>query len=135
MKYDIVALLTDMLSDAGISDILDSDLSNHSTISLNMKDDIPTINISSDDDDVWIWAKIVEQTPESLIFCSANLLPLMLNHNEGFFIAGQPCLYPVDGVIELRAQINEKHLQSSDNLLSLLEAFLSLLQDYRSVLA
>lgn len=81
MKYDVVALLSTMLNDAGLTDILDSDLSNHSTISLNMKDDIPTIHVRNEDDEVWVWAKIVEHAPASLSYCSANLLPLMMNYN------------------------------------------------------
>src|SRR5471030_2303585 len=133
MKYDVVALLSTMLNDAGIADVLDSDLSNHSTISLNMKDDIPTIHIRSEDDEVWVWARVVEQAPPSLSYCSANLLPLMMKYNEDYFYTGQPCLYPVDGNIELRAQVKEMHLQSSDNFLSMLDNYLSILQDYRSV--
>ncbi len=134
MKYDIVALLSNMLNDAGMADILDGDLSNHSTISLNMKDDIPTINIRNEDDEVWVWAKIVEQAPASLSYCSASLLPLMLNHNEEYFYTGQPCLYYVDGNIELRAQVKEKYLQAPDDFLSMLDNYLSILQEYRTVL-
>lgn len=134
MKHDIVALLSTILSDAGIADILDSDLSNHSTISLNMKDDIPTIHVRSEDNEVWVWAKIVEQAPASLSYCSASLLPLMMNYNEEYFYTGQPCLYPIEGNIELRAQVKEKHLNSSVEFLSMLDNYLSILQNYRSVL-
>ncbi len=134
MKYDIAALISTMLNDAGMRDILDNDLSNHSTISLKMKDDIPTIHLRSEDDEVWVWAKIVQQAPESLSYCSANLLPLMMSYNEDVFYTGQPCLYPVDGDIELRAQVKEKHLQSPEDFMLMLDHFLSILQEYRSVL-
>ena len=135
MKYDIVSLLSSILNDAGAGDILDQDLSNHSTISLAMKDDIPAIHIRNEDDEVWVWAKIAENIPTSLTYCSASLLPLMVTHNEDYFYAGQPCLYPVDGNIELRAQVKEQHLQGPDEFLSLLDNYLRILQDYRSVLA
>lgn len=134
MKYDIAELISTMLNDAGFSDVLESELSNHATISLKMKDDIPTIHMRAEDDDVWVWAKIIEQAPPSLSYCSDNLLPLMMNYNEDYFYTGQPCLYPVDGDIELRAQIKEKHLQSPDDLLSMLDNYLTILQEYRSVL-
>ncbi|EMY3602386.1 hypothetical protein RFD81_004946 [Klebsiella aerogenes] len=134
MKYDIVALLSSMLNEAGINDIMDSDLSNHSTISLSMKEEIPAIHIRDENNEVWIWSPVLENAPASLAYCSANLLPLMMTYNEEYFYAGQPCLYPVDGSIELRAQIKEKHLQNSDAFLSLLDHYLTVLQDYRSVL-
>lgn len=134
MKYDIVALLSTMLNEAGMGDILDSDLNNHSTISLNMKEDIPTIHIRTEDDEVWIWAKLVENAPVSLAYCSANLIPLMTTFNEDYFYAGQPCLYPIDGRLELRAQVKEKHLYTAEAFLSMLDNYLTVLQDYRSVL-
>lgn len=134
MKYDIVELLSRLLNDAGISDILDSDLNNHSTISLTMKDDIPTIHIREENDEVWVWAKVMENAPTSLAYSSASLLPLMMNHQEDFFHIGQPCLYPVDGHLELRAQVKEKHMSSPDAFLPMLDHFLTILQDYRSVL-
>lgn len=130
MKYDVVALLTTLLNRAGMTALLDSELSNHSTISLDMKDNIPTIHISNEDDEVWVWARIAELVPASLSYCSANLLPLMLDHNEEFFYAGQPCLYPVDGYIELRAQVKEKYLQSPDMFSSILDNYLNILQKY-----
>jgi hypothetical protein len=57
MKYDIVELLSRLLNDAGISDILDSDLNNHSTISLTMKDGIPAIHLREENDEVWCGRK------------------------------------------------------------------------------
>ncbi|MEB5957509.1 hypothetical protein MXE97_22630 [Escherichia coli] len=135
MKYDIVELITTMLNKAGIGDIIDSDLNNHSTISLNMKEDIPTIHIRNEDDEVWLWATIVENAPTSLAYCSASLIPLMMTYNEDYFYTGQPCLYPINGNLELRAQVKEKHLVNAKSFLLMLDSFLTVLQDYRSVLA
>ena len=137
MKYDIVALLSSILNDIGMSDSMDAELSNHSTLSLHMKDDIPAIHIGNEDEDgeetLWVWSIIMENSPPSLTYCSANLIPMMMTHNEDFFYAGQPCLYSIDGNIELRAQVKEKYLQSPDAFLSLLDNYLVVLQDYRSV--
>ncbi|KML20836.1 secretory protein invB [Leclercia adecarboxylata] len=134
MKYDVAELLSVMLKEADIADVMEGDLNNHSTISLSMKEGIPTIHIRNEDDEVWVWAKVLENAPDSLAYCSANLLPLMMAYDEDFFYTGQPCLYPVDGSLELRAQVKEKHLQCSDDFLSMLDHYLAILQNYRSVL-
>lgn len=134
MKYDLVELLSIILTNAGISGVMEQDLSNHSTIALNMKDDIPPIYITSENDEVWVWAKLCDYNLSALSYCSTNLLPLMLNYNEDIFYAGQPCLYPVDGNLDLRAQVREKNLESSDEFLAVLDNFLSILQEYRSIL-
>ncbi|WP_048696907.1 surface presentation of antigens, secretory protein invB [Erwinia piriflorinigrans] len=135
MKYDLVELVSNMLEDAGISGVMEQGLSNHSTITLNMKDEIPSIYIKNENDEVWVWAKICEYNLSALSYCSINLFPVMLNYNEDVFYTGQPCLYPVDGDLELRAQIREKHLESADTFLMVLDHFLTLLQEYRAVLA
>lgn len=113
MKYDLVNLLSSILNDAGISEVMEQDLSNHSTITLNMKDEIPPIHIKNENDEVWVWAKLCDYNLSALSYCSVNLFPVMLNYNEDIFYAGQPCLYPVDGNLELRAQIRERNLESS----------------------
>lgn len=134
MQYDVVALLTEILAEAGMSDVLDKDLNNHSTISLHMKEDIPTIHIKNNDDEVWVWAQLGDYSLSTLSYCSANLFPLLLNHNEAMFHAGQPCLYQADGVLDLRAQVKEKHFSSSAAFMELLDNFLTILQQYRSAL-
>lgn len=134
MQYDIVALLTEILSEAGMSDVLDRDLSNHSTISLHMKEDIPTIHIKNNDDEVWVWAQLGDVTLSALNYCANNLFPLLLNHNEDIFYAGQPCLYQIDGALDLRAQVKEKHLSSPPAFMEMLDTFLTILQQYRNAL-
>ncbi len=117
-----------------MSDVLDEGISNHSTISLHMKDDIPTIHIKNNDDEIWIWAQLGDHNLSTLSYCSANLLPLILNHNEDMFYAGQPCLYQVDGAIDLRSQVKEKNLISSSAFMEMLDHFLTILQKYRAAL-
>lgn len=134
MKYNVVELLSEMLRDAGVSDVIDNDLSNHSTISLNMKDDIPDIHIKNDDDQVWVWAVLCDYNISALSYCSANIFPVMFNYNEEIFHTGQPCLYPVDGELELRAQVKEKYLESPSAFMDVLDNFLTVLQDYRTAL-
>jgi len=134
MKYDLVSLLSAMLTNVGLDNIIDKNLSNHSTISLNMKDDIPTIHIKNDDDQVWVWAKLCDYNISTLSYSSANLFPIMFNYNEEVFYCGQPCLYPVEGHLELRAQVKEEYLESPESFLIFLDHYLTILQDYRMVL-
>ena len=135
MKYDIVSLLSAMLNNVGLSDVMDQNLSNHATISLNMKGDIPTIHIKTDESgQVWVWSKLCEYNITALSYSSANLFPLMFSYNEEVFYCGQPCLYPVEGNLELRAQIKNEHLESPEAFLVFLDHYLTFLQDYRMVL-
>lgn len=135
MKYDLVSLLSTMLSNVGMDNIIDKDLSNHSTISLNMKDDIPTIHIKNDDDQVWVWAKLCEYNISNVCYSSANIFPIMFNYNEEVFYCGQPCLYPIEGNLELRTQVKEEYLASPEAFLIFLDHYLTILQDYRMALA
>lgn len=134
MKYDLVSLLSTMLNNVGLDNIIDKNLSNHSTISLNMKDNIPTIHIKNEDDQVWVWAKLCDYNVSTLSYSSANLFPIMFNYNEEIFYCGQPCLYPVDGNLELRTQVKENFLASPEEFLIFLDHYLTILQDYRMVL-
>ncbi|NEG59858.1 hypothetical protein [Pantoea agglomerans] len=134
MAYDVATLVSEMLREHGMENIIEDDLSNHSTISLSMKEDIPTINIKTEDNTVWVWAKITDNTPVSFDYCSNNLVPLMLENQEDYFIAGQPCLYITDEGIELRAIIEDKNMQSADVFQDMLGQFLDILQNYRTVL-
>lgn len=134
MKYDVVELLKKMLKEAGMADVLDKDLTNHSTISLHMKEDIPTIHIKNKDDEVWVWAQLGDYNLSTLSYCSTNLFPILLNHNEDIFYAGQPCLYQVDGSLDLRTQVKEKHLESPSAFMEMLDNYLTILQSYRTAL-
>ncbi len=134
MKYDLVSLLSTMLKNVGLNNIIDENLSNHSTISLNMKEDIPTINIRNDDDQVWIWAKLCDYNISSLSYASDSIFSIMFNYNEDVFYCGQPCLYPVEGNLELRAQVKAEYLESPEDFLIFLEHYLTILQDYRMAL-
>ncbi|WP_440862863.1 hypothetical protein [Symbiopectobacterium purcellii] len=134
MQYDVVALLTEILAEVGMSEVLDKDLNNHSTISLHMKDGIPTIHIKSNDEEIWVWAQLGEVNLSTLCYCSANLFPLLLAHNEEAFHAGQPCLYQIDNSLDLRAQVKEKHCESASAFMEMLDTFLTVLQQYRTAL-
>ncbi|QUG74585.1 hypothetical protein GKQ23_05995 [Erwinia sp. E602] len=134
MKYDVVKLVNEILQDAGMAHVIEGDLSNHSTISLNLKDDNPTIYIKNEDDEVWVWAKLCDYNLAALGYCSTNLFPVMFNYNEEFFYTGQPCLYPVDGDLQLRAKVKDEFLESSSAFMDVLDNYMTIMLEYRSVL-
>lgn len=130
MKYDIATMLTEMLKDAGASDLIEGDLSNHYTISLNMKNDISPILIKEESDGIWVWSKICEYNENALFHNSTSIVSLLMEHNEEFFYVGQPCLYVVDNNLELRAQIKNDKLNSTDDFSSVLNEYFLILEKY-----
>lgn len=134
MKYDIAMLLSEMLKEAGASELIEGDLSNHSTIELNMKNDMSSILIKEEDDGVWVWSNICDYNESALLQCSANILPLLINHNEEFFYVGQPCLYVIDGNLELRTKVKNEYLESTEAFSTMLNEYFILLEKYHHAL-
>ncbi|MCZ4057961.1 hypothetical protein O3W44_01000 [Pantoea sp. LMR881] len=134
MKYNIAEILNEMLKEVGANDLIESDLSNHSTISLNMKDDIPAIHLKCDTDEVWVWSQLGQYSESALNYCSANLLSLILEHDEEVFYLGQPALYLANGNLEIRAMVKENHLDSASSFMNMLDTFLTILVQYRNAL-
>lgn len=134
MKYDIAMLLSEMLKEAGASELIEGELSNHSTISLNMKNDMPSIMVKEEDDGVWIWSRICDYNESALLQCSANILPLLIDHKEEFFYVGQPCLYVIDSNLELRAKVKNEHLESAEAFSTMLNEYFIILEKYHNAL-
>lgn len=134
MKYNAALLLKEILNDSGLSHIMCDDVSNHSTITMNMKGDINPIHIRTEGDELWIWTTLCDYNLSSLSYNNANILPLMLEDNGDSFYCGQPCLYSIDGTLDLRAQIKHKHLESSGDFNDFLEHFYEITHKYRAVL-
>lgn len=135
MKYDIAGLLNTALKNEGVEDIIDSDLSNHSTITLDMKEGIPSIKIQTIEDEVWVWSQLGEMSLNSLTWSATNIFPLLLEHDEDKFYAGQPCLCHIEESVELRAIVKDKHLETSESLLYFLDAYLAVVQKFQAALA
>ncbi|HBA9513337.1 TPA: hypothetical protein J1413_004633 [Escherichia coli] len=135
MRLNIADLIREMMNNAGLSDLVDPKLDEHSTVTFSMKEGIPSIHIVNDgNNEVWIWATLGEFNLNSLIYYSAELLPLMLMNDERFFVLGQPCLYLQDDALILRAMVKDEHLYSSDAFSICLDSFLRLVQKYKDVL-
>ncbi|EBD2439639.1 TPA: hypothetical protein ACOP2N_004579 [Salmonella enterica] len=135
MRINIAELILKIMHDSGLSELVDTELDDHSVITFNMKDKLPPIHIiNNEDDEVWIWTTLGEFSFNSLNYYSLKLLPLMLTYNEDIFILGQPCLYLDNNVLTLRAMIKECNLLSTEKFIDCLSAFLVVVQEYISVL-
>lgn len=135
MRTNIAELILKIMYDSGLSELVDTELDDHSTITFNMKDKLPPIHlINNEDDEVWIWTILGEFSVNSLNYYSLKLLPLMLTYNEDMFVLGQPCLYLDNNVLTLRAMIKESNLFSADTFIDCLNVFLVIVQEYISVL-
>lgn len=135
MRLNIADLIREIMNDAGLSDLVDPELDEHSTVTFNMKDGIPSMHILRDENnEVWVWATLGEFNLNSLIYYSADLLPIMLMNDEQFFVLGQPCLSFQDDALILRAMMKDEHLYSSGAFTNCLNRFLQLVQKYKDVL-
>ncbi|EKC7685903.1 hypothetical protein OQB17_004424 [Salmonella enterica] len=135
MRTNVADLIMKLMEDSGLSDLVDTDLDDHSTITFYMKDNLPPVNILNDDnDEVWLWVVLGNFKINSLIYYSSEILPVILMRDEEIFILGQPCLYLQDDVLYLRAKIKEENLCSGEKFINCLDAFLMLVQKYIAVL-
>lgn len=135
MRLSVADLIREIMNNAGLSDLVDPELDDHSAVTFSMKDGMPSVNILNDENnEVWIWATLGEINLNSLIYCSAELLPIMLMNDEQVFVLGQPCLYLQDDTLILRAMMKEEHLYSADAFINCLNSFLLLVKKYTDVL-
>ncbi|CAK8743598.1 hypothetical protein SODG_006734 [Sodalis praecaptivus] len=81
MYVDIAALVREALLDSGCDPSLLGNFDSHSTIALDFND-MPSIYISSSDDDIWLWSRIAEYQDTILEQCSYNLLKELLEGAE-----------------------------------------------------
>lgn len=130
MNYDIVSLMNSILEDNGLSSLVNSDLDVHSTISLEMKNDMPSIHIRQEDDKLWIWRVLSECNEGILIQAAHNIIPLILTDCEDYFNPGSPFLRLNGNELDLRAQINMADITSPDNLLERIEVFDEITNNY-----
>lgn len=135
MRLNITDLIKEIMTDAGLSDLVDTELDEHSTVTFYMKDGMPSIHMLNDENnEVWIWATLGEFNLNSLIYYSADLLPIILTNDEHLFVLGQPCLYLQEDALILRAMVKEEHLYSCNAFINCLNDFFQLVQKYKEVL-
>jgi hypothetical protein len=132
MHVDIATLVREALLDSGCDPNLLSNFDSHSTIALDFND-LPSIYISSQDDDIWLWARIAEFNENIL----AQRAPVLLNElMQGVeFIRGEQFqLSRNDGYLELKALLNSQCLNSGQNFSVALSGFFDRLERFVEVM-
>ncbi|MEA9389624.1 SPI-1 type III secretion system chaperone SpaK [Acerihabitans sp. TG2] len=132
MHVDIATLVREALLDSGCDPNLLSNFDSHSTIALDFND-LPSIYISSQDDDIWLWARIAEFNENIL----AQRAPVLLNElMQGVeFIRGEQFqLSKNDGYLELKALLNSQCLNSGQNFSVALSGFFERLERFVEVM-
>jgi len=134
MKYDLVGLLANVMKQAGINDIKNRSVDNHSIICLNMKNELPAVYLHEEEEHVWIWSSLGEYHVQRLAFNSEHIIEVLMQNKEAFFYFGQPAMHVVYGMLELRAQITEIALQSPFTFNDMLDRFLLSVQTFSAVI-
>ncbi|MFT4463805.1 MAG: SPI-1 type III secretion system chaperone SpaK [Sodalis sp. (in: enterobacteria)] len=110
MYVDIAALVREALLDSGCDPSLLGNFNSHSTIALDFND-MPSIYISSSDDDIWLWSRIAEYQDTILEQCSYKLLKELLEGTE-YIRGGHFSLAENESYLELKALLLPWYLEN-----------------------
>ncbi|OHX10802.1 type III secretion system chaperone SpaK [Chromobacterium sphagni] len=105
---DIAQLVRSALQESGCNPAMLGELDNHSTIALDLHE-LPSIHISAQDGDVWLWARLSEHGEAVLAQRAGELLGGLMQ-GCGFARAGQLQLALNDGALELKALVHPEYL-------------------------
>ncbi|WP_130833471.1 type III secretion system chaperone SpaK [[Erwinia] mediterraneensis] len=129
---DIAALLRGALRESGCDEALLNNFDGHSTIELECAD-MPSILISKNNSDVWLWAKIYEDNSLVVQQKSADLLPLLMEECA-FSITEQLQLTLFEGHLVLKGLVKPDYLRDSKDFAIALETFFERLNQFLDVL-
>lgn len=129
---DIAQLLRETLLYSGCTDKQLGHFDSHSTIEMQMKD-LPDINIGYVEEEVWVWARVVEVGPQLLRHSAADMLQILLQGCP-WSRSGQLHLCEVEGQLELRLMSNEKALSDARHFAQALDHFVAVLEELYGIL-
>ncbi|BAE75364.1 Surface presentation of antigens protein SpaK [Sodalis glossinidius str. 'morsitans'] len=132
MYVDIAALVREALLDSGCDPSLLGSFDSHSTIALDFND-MPSIYISSSDDDIWLWSRIADYQETLIEQCSYKLLKDLLEGAE-YIRGGHFSLAENEGYLELKALLQPWCLENKQNFASALSGFFERLERFTKVL-
>ncbi|WP_074011926.1 SPI-1 type III secretion system chaperone SpaK [Candidatus Sodalis sp. SoCistrobi] len=132
MYVDIAALVREALLDSGCDPSLLGSFDSHSTIALDFND-MPSIYISSSDDDIWLWSRIAEYQDPLLEQCSYGLLKELLEGAE-YIRGGHFSLAENENYLELKALLLPWCLENKQNFASALSGFFERLERFTKAL-
>lgn len=119
---DIAQLVCAALKESGCEKSYIDQLDSHSTIALQLHD-LPSIHISvQDENDVWLWSLLGEQSEVLLDQRGSELLRALLQGCH-FARSGQLQLGVQDGELVLKALVHQNHLQDGHGFSEALNGF------------
>lgn len=132
MNTDIASLLKAALQEIGCDPSLIGDIDSHSTIALDFHDR-PSIYVSRQDDDVWLWGRLGEYHESSFDQQAPVLLKGLM---QGYpFIHGEhPSLVINDGYVELKALLRIDHLEDARKFAEALSGFFECIYEFSELL-
>lgn len=131
--FDIAQLVRSALEDNGCDPSIISDIDSHSTIVLDLYE-LPSIHISVQSDDVWIWAELGEYNDAVLNQRAASLLKSLLEGCQ-FSRCRQYQLGIQDGSLLLELLVHSDYLRDGSTFSEALNGFYGQLEHfYRSLL-
>ncbi|MBF7141005.1 MULTISPECIES: Invasion protein B family [Pseudomonas] len=129
---DIAQLVRDALLAAGCTPGQIGSFDGHSTIELEFSN-LPAVNVSMIEQDVWLWAHVAELTPAIRASAAEPLLNFLM---KGFGAARtqQLQLTDVEGVLELRVCLSDNALASPQGMMDALEGFIGAMEELKELL-
>lgn len=131
-NIDIATLLRGALRESGCDESLLNNFDGHSTIELECAD-MPSILISKNNNDVWLWAKIYEENSLVVQQKAAELLSLLMEECA-FSTTDQLQLTLFESHLVLKGIVKPEYLNDSKNFAIALETFFERLNQFLDVL-
>ncbi|KVT72950.1 SPI-1 type III secretion system chaperone SpaK [Burkholderia ubonensis] len=129
---DIVQLVRAALEESGCDPTLVGALDSHSTILLDLRD-LPSIHISAQDEDVWLWSLIAEHGDAVVAQCGGTLLHALMD-GCAFARGGQLQLVVQDGSLALKGLVHPDYLGDGRRFSEALNGFFNSLERFRGAL-
>lgn len=132
MYVDIAALVREALLESGCDPNLLDNFDSHSTIALDFND-LPSIYISCQDEDIWLWSRLAEYNDNIIEQKAPALLEELMRGAD--FIRGEHFLLSKnEGFLELKALLSPLCLNSGQNFAVALSGFFERLEKFVEVM-
>ncbi|HGJ5855427.1 SPI-1 type III secretion system chaperone SpaK [Arsenophonus nasoniae] len=132
MHIDIALLVRDALVHSGCDKNLISDFDGHSTITLEFSNSLD-INISIDDDYVWLWSPLCEEESNVIYQLSEKILKKLMEECQ-FTVTKQLQLISRNRYINLAGVVSPAYLADGAGFSAALEEFFHLINNYSEML-
>lgn len=124
MKHrNLTELVKAALAHSGCSTAQIGDFDSHGTIEMEMAN-LPAINISALEGDVWLWSSVADTNPALYRQCSQALLQFLLKGCE-HGRTGQMQLFDIQGRLEVRLMLGDAALSGAEQFAHALDEFLA----------